>query len=224
MSEKEKKELTGQEEEVQNPEDKEKEDLEELREIFLKEDPGFSWYFLNVLSTQEHKVKERVERFIEEENLQDEVLNVLLPEITEFTINKGVKETRLKKLYPGYLLVKMRTVVSPDEDEQKNLSLWYRIRRIDGVIDFVGTKEGHIPIPVSERELLKVFKAKKHKEETRRYEFNFGDKVKVINGPFTDFVGEVEDIEEQKLKLKVIISVFGRQTPVEIGFDGVEKI
>ena len=118
----------------------------------------------------------------------------------------------------------MRTILPLNEEEEKHLALWYKIRNINGIIDFVGTKETHMPIPVSKKELLKIFKTKKAQEKTRKYEFKIGNRVKISKGPFTDFIGEVEDVDESKLQLTVVLSVFGRQTPVQIGFDEVEKI
>ena len=203
--------------------DESQKELDTLKEEFLKDDPGYSWYFLNVLSTQEEVIKERIEKYVKDNHLEEDVLAVLLPEVTVYTVDKGVKEEKKKKLYPGYLLIKLKTIL-PDEEGDDNLSLWYKIRNINGVIDFVGTKETHQPMPVIKKELLKIFKTKKAQEKSRKYEFKVGNRVKISKGPFTDFVGEVEDIDESKLQLTVVLSVFGRQTPIQIGFDEVEKI
>ncbi len=198
-------------------------ELEQMREEFLKEDEGFSWYFLNVLSTQEGSIKERIDKYITESGLEEDIVKVLMPEISVSVMNKGIKEERKKKLYPGYLLIKMRTINSADEAD-RNLGLWNRIRNINGVIDFVGTKSNHAPIPVSAGELVKAFKAKEGGASAAKFEFKIGDKIKIVDGPFTDFIGEVSEVDEDKLQLKVIIAVFGRQTPVMISFEEVEKI
>ncbi len=209
------------------PEEAEKRELEELealRQIFLKEDEGFSWYFLNVLTTQEEKVRDRIVQYVEDNHLENEIYHTLLPEVNYYEINKGIKEEKSRKLYPGYLLIKIKTIMSSEDGEETNLSLWYQMRQINGVIDFVGTKQGHIPIPVLPSELLRIFKVKKRSKEKRSFSFSLGDKVKVVKGPFTDFIGEISDVYEEKLQLKIMISIFGRLTPVTIAFEEVEKI
>ncbi len=204
--------------------EEEQENLDTLKEKFLKDDPGYSWYFLNVLSTQEEVIRDRIEAYVRDNHLEEDVLAVLLPEVTVYTIDKGVKEEKKKKLYPGYILIKLKTILPINDDEEKNLALWYNIRNVNGVIDFVGTKETHMPIPVSKKELLKIFKTKTEQEKSRKYEYKIGNRIKISKGPFTDFIGEVEDLDESKLQLTVVLSVFGRQTPIQIGFDEVEKI
>jgi transcriptional antiterminator NusG len=217
-------ELKKKQEEEDLKEKSDQQELEELKQTFLRIDEGYSWYFLNVLSTQEQVVKERIEKYIEDNHLEEDILKILLPEVTYYEINKGIRDEKKRKLFPAYLLIKMRSITNSEDGETQNLNIWHEVRSINGVIDFIGTKNGHIPFPVSSAELLKIFNVKKESKNKRTYRFSSGNKVKVIEGPFKDFTGEIAEVDEDKLQLKVMISVFGRQTPVTIAFEEVENI
>jgi transcriptional antiterminator NusG len=176
---------------------------------------GFEWYFLQVLSGSEDKILRRLEKFIKMEKLEEEIINIIIPEYeAEKQVDREKKVVK-QKLYPGYLLVQMR--ILPE--------IWAKIRGIDGVIDFVGTKYNHTPYPLTQIEKADVFSSEKRdKAKKAKVKFEKNEKVKVIDGPFANFLGVVEDIFAERRHLRVMISIFGRPTPVELSFDQVDKL
>jgi len=169
------------------------------------------WYIIQTYSSQEYKVKRSLEQRILNMKLQDRIFEILIPEedIIEVKNNKKLEST--KKMYPGYIFVKMEF----DED------LWYIMKRIPGLSKFMGNQ--NTPIPVKDDEMLKVLRQVGVKVQKYQIDFEVGDMIKIIAGPFRGYTGPVKDINAEKGKLKSMILIFGRETPVEIDFDQVEK-
>ena len=168
------------------------------------------WYVVHTYSGYENTVKATIEKTIESRQLQDRILAISIPmetvtEITEY----GVSKTYDRKVYPGYVLVKM--VYSDDT--------WHVIRNIRGVTGFVGTSSND-PTPLSEDE---VYAMGVEKREII-VNYNVGDQVRILDGPLSSFLGVVESIEVDKNTVSVIVSMFGRETPVEFELDQVEAI
>ena len=170
------------------------------------------WYVLQTYSGQEESVKNAIESNLELLNLKDKVFKVLVPEeeIVELKGSKRIEKKR--KMFPGYVFLEM---VLTDES-------WYAIRQTPGVARFIGTKVQ--PTPVSDREMQRVLKQIGVKEERLEVAFEQGESVRVISGPFRGYTGTVDEINSDKGKLKVLINIFGRDTPVEVNFEHAEKL
>ena len=172
------------------------------------------WYVVNVYSGSEKKVADSIKEQAVLKNMEDRILEVLVPTEDVVEIKKGKKVATERKFFPGYILVKME--MSDD--------VWHVVKNIPRVSGFLGSRNK--PQPVSEREVEQILK--QMKEGVDRPEvvasFENGENVRVIDGPFASFVGVVEDVDVEKLRLKVSVSIFGRYTPVELEFSQVEKI
>jgi transcriptional antiterminator NusG len=183
-------------------------------------EPKEQWYVVHVLSGQEKRIRERILKQVETEELGDKVFEVLLPTETVSEVKKGKKTETEKKFFPGYILLNMH-LLSPDND--LDADAWYFILNTEGVIGFAGTKNR--PIPMREREVNELKAQIAAREETVRPKITFevGDSVKVSDGPFESQNGIVEEIDPEKGKLLVSVSIFGRSTPVELEYWQVEK-
>ncbi|MHB8572497.1 MAG: transcription termination/antitermination protein NusG [Candidatus Dormibacteria bacterium] len=170
------------------------------------------WYVVHAYSGHEDKVKQNLEKRIESMDMQDKILQVLVPMEDEIEIKDGKRRHVQKRIYPGYILVKM---VMSDES-------WYVVRNTPGVTSFVGS--GTKPLPLQESEMARILKQMKQDAPKVRVEFQVGESVRVVDGPFTDFHGKVDEIAPDKGKLKVLVNMFGRETPVELDLLQVEKI
>jgi transcriptional antiterminator NusG len=144
-------------------------------------------------------------------DMHDQILEVFVPMEDEIEIKDGKRRHVQKRIYPGYILVKM---IMTDES-------WYVVRNTPGVTSFVGS--GNQPVPLQENELKSILKQVKQ-EPTIRVEFQVGESVRVVDGPFADFLGKVDEINAEKGKLKVLVNMFGRETPVELDLLQVEKV
>jgi len=171
-----------------------------------------NWYVLKVFSGREKKIKDAVLLEAERAEMQDYIQEVLVPSENVTEMREGKKRVKNKVFFPGYLLVKMEIT-----KESR-----YLIENIPGVMGFVGPKSN--PQPLSEEEVKRVLGEveKKDGREVMAVPFKMGDPVKVIDGPFVDFRGVVQEVNEDKRKLKVNVSIFGRPTPVELDFLQVE--
>ena len=174
------------------------------------QDDELRWYVIHVLSGHENKIKSYLQNEIETQALMEKVDQVLVPseEITE--MREGKKRVRTKTMFPGYMLVHMVL-----DKETRHLIL-----NTPGVTNFVGTKNEPLAIQPDEAERI-LGKAEAAKDRAK-VPFRIGDPIKVTDGPFTDFTGFVEEVNEEKSKLKVMVSIFGRSTPVELDFLQVE--
>ena len=174
-------------------------------------DDGRDWYVVHTYSGYENKVKANLERRVESMGMQDKIFRVFVPTEEEIEFKDGKKKITKKKVFPGYVLVEM--VMSDDS--------WYVVRNTPGVTGFVGS--GTRPLPLEPEEVKAILKQLGFDEARPRVAFSPGDVVRVISGPFENFDGRIEEVNIERGKLKVIISMFGRETPVELDFEQVEK-
>ena len=182
--------------------------------------PKDQWYVVHVLSGQENKVKENIEKRVKTEEMGDVIFEVLVPTERVSEIKRGKKSETTRKFFPGYLIVNMHLL---DENNQLVGKTWYFIRETTGVIGFAGTKDK--PIPMRKAEVDNMLAQMREREEKvkPKVSFEVGETVKINNGPFLNFSGVIEEIEPERGKLKVTVNIFGRNTPVELEYWQVEK-
>lgn len=189
--------------------------------------PGRSWYVIHTYSGYEDKVKTNLEQRIKSMDAEDLVFLVVVPSVDEIEIRDGQRRTVPRKIFPGYVLVQMITLKQDDPaatEQDKALSSkgWTVVRNSPGVTGFVGS--GTAPTPLEEAEVRSIIKQMRADEPRVKVGFQAGQSVRVIDGPFADFVGTVEEINAEKGKVKVAVSIFGRETPVELDFLQVERL
>ena len=166
------------------------------------------WYVVHTYSGYENKVKTDLEKTVKNRELEDFFFEIVVPMEEQIEIKDGKRKTNLKKVFPGYVLIKM--IVTEES--------WYIVRNTRGVTGFVGS--GADPIPLTDEEIRNMgFESTQIDVD---YEVN--DSVKVTNGPLQDFIGIVQEINKEKHKVKVLVSMFGRETPVELEFSQVQKV
>ncbi len=172
------------------------------------------WYVVNVYSGSEKKVAESIKEQAVLKGMEDRILEVMVPTEEVVEMKKGARVSSERKFFPGYVLVKM--VMSDDA--------WHIIRNTPRVSGFLGSRNK--PQPITEAEAQRIIKQMTEGVERPRtaIEFENGEQVRVIDGPFASFVGVVEDVDAEKMRLKLSVSIFGRSTPVELEFSQVEKI
>ncbi len=176
--------------------------------------PG-DWYVVHTYAGYENKVKTNLESRIHTMQMEDKIFRVHIPMEDVMEIKSGKKQVVQKKVFPGYLLVKMFY----DNDS------WYVVRNTPGVTGFVSAGTGTKPTPLSKREIEKILVVKKEEVKPQfRLGFEEGDVVRIISGPFADFNGTISEINVDQSKLKVLVNIFDRETPVELGFDQVSKV
>lgn len=173
----------------------------------MSEENQARWYVIHTYSGHENKVKATIEKTVENRNMGHLIQDVAVPVETVVEIKNGVKKEKKRKIFPGYTLVKM---IITDES-------WYIVRNTKGVTGFVGPASK--PVPLTEKEV----KAMGVEKVTSEVDFEVGDVLNVIEGPFDGFSGEVQEINLEKGIVKVLISMFGRETPVELEFTQVKK-
>ncbi len=170
------------------------------------------WFVIHTYSGYENKVKANLEKRIESMNMEDKIFRILVPMEDEVEIKDGKKKVTKRKIFPGYVLVEM--IMTDDS--------WYVVRNTPGVTGFVGS--GAKPIPLDEAEARQIIRTMGMEEMRTKVDFNAGEQVRVISGPFENFGGVIEEILLDKSKLRVLISMFGRETPVELDYNQVEKL
>lgn len=170
------------------------------------------WYVVHAYSGQEEKVAQALRQRVDSMNLQDKILDILVPTRNVVTVRAGKKEEVAEKIFPGYLLVKM---ILDDHS-------WLAVRTTQGVTAFVGV--GNRPTPISEKEVETIMKYMRLAAPKYKASFTLSEAVKIIDGPFADFLGTVDQIDEEKGRVKVLVSIFGRETPVELDFLQVSKL
>jgi transcriptional antiterminator NusG len=173
---------------------------------------GRHWYVIHSYSGYENKVKKNLEHRIESLGMQDKIFEVVVPTEEEIELKDGQRRTVERRIFPGYILVDMLM----DEDS------WYVVRNTPGVTGFVGSIRR--PTPLRERDVAKILKRMRAESPRVKVTFLPGQKVRINDGPFEDFVGAVDEIYPDKGKLRILVSFFGRETPVELDFLQVEKI
>ncbi len=171
-----------------------------------------AWYVVHTYSGQENKVKVNLEKRVKATDMENKIFNVLVPTEEKIEIKKGQKKTAHKKIFPGYVLVEM--IMGEDS--------WYIVRNTPGVTGFVsaGTK----PVPLREDEIQDIMKEMGIGKPKVDIGFSPGQNVRVIGGPFADMIGVVDNILPEKGKVKVKISMFGRETPIELEYNQIEEV
>lgn len=179
-----------------------------------KEEPAVErrWYVIQTYSGQEDRVKIGIEQNIDRIQMRDKISKVLVPEEEVVELQGKKRVIKKKKMFPGYVFLEM---VLDDES-------WYAIKQTSGVSRFIGTKVK--PTPVSDREMQRVLKQIGVKEEKLEIAFEKGETVRVISGPFRGHTGTIDEINADREKLKILINIFGRDTPVEVNFEHAEKV
>jgi len=181
-----------------------------------------SWYVVHTYTGYENKIEKTIRVMMEEGELGDVVQDVKVPAEQVVEVKNGKKKISTKKFLPGYILVEMDL---PDLGWKTPCS---RIRRINGVTGFVGSSAGSKPQPISQQEaraiLQKTGEIKGEKPVAPKQSFSVGESVRIVDGPFNSFTGQVEEVNLEKGKLRVMVGIFGRATPVEVDFLQVEKV
>jgi transcriptional antiterminator NusG len=172
----------------------------------------FRWYAVNTYSGHENKVKQNLEHRVVSLGQQGNVRQIVIPTEQVSEMKDGQKVQIERRTMPGYVLVNM----------DLNEDSWTLVKGTPGVTGFVGAQQK--PVPLSQAEIDRLLNRETAERPRTRAQFSIGESVKVVSGPLSDFSGEISEINEDASKLKVLVSIFGRETPVEVGFDQVKKI
>lgn len=204
--------------EIKLKEDKETE-IKQARKPFeghlvinKSDDPEAKWYVIHTYSGHESRVLAGLKQKVETMKLTDRILEVLIPTQEQIQIRAGKKQQTTEKIFPGYILVRM---ILDDNS-------WLAVRTTQGVTGFVGV--GNKPTPISDAEVATIQKFMSLEAPKYRAKFSVGEAVKIVDGPFAEFLGSIESIDEEKGSLKVLVSIFGRETPVELDFLQIKKL
>ncbi|GIN64316.1 transcription termination/antitermination protein NusG [Robertmurraya siralis] len=174
-----------------------------------------NWYVVHTYSGYENKVKTNLEKRVETMGMQDKIFRVIVPEEEETDIKNGKKKTVKRKVFPGYVLVEL--IMTDDS--------WYVVRNTPGVTGFVGSAgSGSKPTPLLQEEINSILKTLGVEEKRIDIDFEIGETVRVKEGPFANFTGSIEEIDKDKAKLRVLVNMFGRDTPVELEFTQIDKL
>jgi len=171
-----------------------------------------NWYVIHTYSGYEEAVARNLKQRIESMGMEDKIFNVIVPKEKKIKIKEGKREVMEEKVYPGYVLVEM--IVTDDS--------WYVVRNTPRVTGFIGA--GTTPIPISKEEVDKLQKRIEAKEPEYKIYVKIGDLVKITDGPFKEFDGKVSSIDEERGKIKVLVNMFGRDTPVELDSLQIKKV
>ena len=172
----------------------------------------FRWYVINTYSGHENKVKHNIEHRVTTMEQQSNIRQVVVPTELVSEMKNGQMVQTERRTMPGYVLVNM----------EMNDDTWTLVKNTPGVTGFVGSRDK--PLPLSKPEVDRLMHRETAERPRTRAQFSIGESVKVISGPLSDFSGEIAEINEDAAKLKVLVSIFGRETPVEVGYDQVKKI
>ena len=173
------------------------------------------WFVIHTYSGYENKVKNNLESRVQTMGMEDKIFRVLVPTEEELEVKNGKKKVVQKKVFPGYVLVEM--IMTDDS--------WYVVRNTPGVTGFVGSSgAGSKPIPLLPNEVQSILRQMGVDEVRAKIDYNIGEVVRLIEGPFADMVGTIEEIHEEHQKLKVLVSMFGRETPLEVDYAQVERL
>lgn len=175
-------------------------------------DDGRAWYVVHCYSGYENKVRHSIEQRIETMGMQDKIFDVVVPTEEEIEIKDGKRRTVERRVFPGYILVQL--IMGEDS--------WYVVRNTPGVTGFVGM--GNEPTPLREDEVAKIMNRMEAEAPKVKFNFQPGEKVRIRTGPFADFIGTVDEIDIERAKVRVLVSFFGRETPVELDFLHVENV
>lgn len=173
------------------------------------------WYVVNTVSGHEYKVKEKLEMKINSRDLQENIFRVIVPEQKEIEYKNGVKKEKIKKMFPGYVLVEM---VMSDE-------AWYIVRNTQGVTGFIGSSgKGAKPIPLLPQEVDRILNSMGMSRVDVSRDLKEGAKVKIISGPFKDMMAKIDSVDLKEQKLTVLVDLFGQETSVEVDMQEVETL
>ncbi|MDD4476658.1 MAG: transcription termination/antitermination protein NusG [Patescibacteria group bacterium] len=173
---------------------------------------GRRWYVLHTYSGYEENVKHNLEQRVESFGMQDKIFNVLVPKEKKIKIKNGKRTTAEEKIFPGYALVEM--IVTDDS--------WYVVRNTPNVTGFVGS--GTTPTPIDQKEIDALMKRVAETEPQHTIDVSIDDAVRIVDGPFKNFEGKVSNVDEERGKVKVLVTMFGRETPVELDALQIKKI
>ena len=188
------------------------EEKEEVQVKQPKKEQQKRWYIVHTYSGYENKVKSNLEKRIEYMNMADKIFRIEVPQKTVTQIKGGKKQEKDEKIFPGYVLVEMIM----DEDS------WYVVRHTAGVTKFVGSAKK--PIPAKDSEIKKVIQRSTSTTQKVEMDVKVGDKVRITSGPFAEFVGDITEVYPDKAKLRANVSIFGRETPVELEYKQIQKL
>ncbi len=180
---------------------------------------GRSWYVIHTYSGYENKVKTNLEHRIQTMDAKDLIFQVVVPTEDEIEIRDGQRRTVARKIFPGYVLTQM---IELKEDDIESSRAWFVVRNTPGVTGFVGS--GTKPVPLEPPEVKRILRQMRVEAPKVKVGFEIGQGVRIVDGPFMDFSGTVDDINLEKGKVKVLVSFFGRETPVELDFLQVERL
>jgi len=180
---------------------------------------GRAWYVIHTYSGYENKVKTNLEHRIQTMDAKDLIFQVVIPTEDEIEIRDGQRRTVARKIFPGYVLTQM---IELKEDDVESSRAWFVVRNTPGVTGFVGS--GTRPVPLEPPEVKRILRQMRVEAPKVKVGFVVGQSVRIVDGPFQDFVGQVDDINLEKGKVKVLVSFFGRETPVELDFLQVERL
>jgi transcriptional antiterminator NusG len=172
----------------------------------------FRWYAVNTYSGHEKKVKQNLEHRVQSMGAQKNVRQIVIPTEVVSEMKDGQRVQTEKRTMPGYVLVNM----------ELNEDTWNVVKGTPGVTGFVGPQNK--PVPLSQVEVDRLLKREAAERPRTKAQFSIGESVKVVSGPLSDFSGEISEVMDDASKLRVLVSIFGRETPVEVGFDQVKKI
>jgi transcriptional antiterminator NusG len=200
----------------------EAEDERRPRQEFSEEEAiqeGRAWYVIHTYSGYENKVRTNLEHRIQTMDAKDLIFQVVVPTEDEIEIRDGQRRTVARKIFPGYVLVQM---IELKEDDPESSRAWFVVRNTPGVTGFVGS--GAKPVPLEPAEVKRILRQMRVEAPKVKVGFLVGQSVRIVDGPFQDFVGQVDEINLEKGKVKVLVSFFGRETPVELDFLQVERV
>lgn len=180
---------------------------------------GREWYVIHTYSGYENKVKTNLEHRIQTMDAKDLIFQVVIPTEDEIEIRDGQRRTIARKIFPGYVLTQM---IELKEDDVESSRAWFVVRNTPGVTGFVGS--GTRPVPLEPPEVKRILRQMRVEAPKVKVGFEVGQNVRIVDGPFQDFHGTVDDINLEKGKVKVLVSFFGRETPVELDFLQVERM
>jgi transcriptional antiterminator NusG len=216
VKEEEREESVEETEETAAPVEDAAESLAEVlqtdEEVEEEEDDGRAWFVVHCYSGYENKVRHNLEQRIESMGMKDRVFNVVIPTQEEIEVKDGKRRSIERHVFPGYVLVNM--IMSEES--------WYVVRNTPGVTGFVGM--GNDPIPLRPEEVSQILRRMEAEAPTIKVTYKPGETVRIIDGPFNDFHGTVDEIDMDRSKVRVMVNFFGRSTPVELDFLQVEKV
>jgi transcription termination/antitermination protein NusG len=185
---------------------------ENIENAIVTAPEGAKWYVIHSQTGHEERVKKNLQQRVDSLGVSDKIFNIIIPTREIFVVKRGKKIKQMEKVFPGYILVQMCL------DDQT----WLVVRTTEGVTGFIGV--GQKPTPISQKEVEAIMRFVTQKQAKFKAKFTIGEAVKIIDGPFVDFLGSVQSIDESKGKMSVLVSIFDRDTPIELDFLQVNKL